>query len=300
MKVKTFFSIILIIVAVYFLVRTLITNWSLIPFSELYFNPKFLLLSFFFLYLNFIISVLGWQNILPTFNLRIDFSTAYWIMSTSQIAKYIPGGIWFTVSRMQLAGRANLREEPTAFSVVVETCLIFLTGIILLFLAMLKVGNIIDFKLLLPLLIVSILLLYPPFLRALANLAMTLLKRPKVYFNLPLKKVLTLCIFYFGVWFFQIVGFFFLIRSFYALPFKDFPTIALTYIASWIGGFVVIYAPGGIGIREGIMSFLLSKNILLGLAVGISIIARAWTSIYELIVFLTAQLLVKKKASLDF
>ena len=274
--------------------RTLLENWTQIPFDQLHLNITTIFISLLFLYFNFILSIFGWQKIITKFGQALNFRSAYWIMATSQISKYIPGGIWFTISRMQLADKKGLRSEVTAFSVIIETCLIFLTGIILMLISMITGAHLISLYLILPLLIISILFLYPPLLKIFADFMVKILKRPKVDLRLSFGDILMLSLFYFGVWISQIIGFFLLINSFYPVPVVNFPYIALTYISSWIGGFVVIYAPGGIGIREGIMSFLLSKILPVGLSVGFSVIARVWTIIYEVIVFATGQLLLKR------
>jgi hypothetical protein len=50
-------------------------------------------------------------------------------------------------------------------------------------------------------------------------------------------------------------------------------------------GFVVIFAPGGLGVREGMMTLLLRSFIPTPLAIAISFIARVWMTLFEIVVF---------------
>jgi uncharacterized membrane protein YbhN (UPF0104 family) len=58
-------------------------------------------------------------------------------------------------------------------------------------------------------------------------------------------------------------------------------------------GFVVIFAPGGLGVREGMMTLLLSSIIPTPLAIAISFVARVWMTLFEIVVFFIG-LLVRK------
>jgi hypothetical protein len=60
-------------------------------------------------------------------------------------------------------------------------------------------------------------------------------------------------------------------------------------------GFIVIFAPGGLGIREGMMTLLLSPLVPTPLAIAISFMQRVWMTIFEVIIFFVG-LVIKKKA----
>jgi len=52
---------------------------------------------------------------------------------------------------------------------------------------------------------------------------------------------------------------------------------------SYLGGFIVLFAPGGIGIREGIMVALLSPVTGVTLAVAISALHRVITMLFDIV-----------------
>ena len=292
---KKILTVIIVAVIFYFLIVNLIQNWQKIPFSSLRLNAANLAISFVFLFVNFGIFVQGWRALIHRLGHRISFGNALWIISSSQIAKYIPGGIWFAVGRVYLGKSEKIRGEVVAFSVVVETGLTFLAGILLVLLSFGVIGQKIlgNFLFIVPAFFLFLIALYPPFLSRLMNIALRIIKRPAVELNISYSSILVLSIYFLGLWVAQVIGFYFLINAIYPIPISKIFDLTVVYILSWMTGFVVIFAPGGLGVREGMMTLLLSPMLPAPLAIAISFIARVWMTLFEIAVFL-AGLLVRK------
>ena len=79
------------------------------------------------------------------------------------------------------------------------------------------------------------------------------------------------------------LGFYMLTCSIYPLPVSQFLYAAGIYGISCIIGILAIFAPSGIGVREGIMVLGLGLVMPSEYAVIISIISRLWMSVSELI-----------------
>ncbi len=291
-------SITIILIIFYFLITTLISNWQKIPFAELRFGPFSLLLSFVFLFIYFLMLALGWRNIVKELGGTIQFPKAFWIISTSQIAKYVPGGIWYTLGRVFLCKTEKIRGEIIVLSVILETCILMLTNLVLFLISLIFFR---DAAVLHPLLsvvfiVVLLIILYPPLLNWLLNVALKIMKRPLIKLEIKYLHMLRLCVYFFGVWLAQIIGFFLLINSIYPMSASQIFSLAAAYTLSWITGFIVLFAPGGLGVREGMMSLLLSSQLPLPLAIAMSFIARVWIIVFEVIMFFLG-LLVKRVVS---
>jgi len=293
-------SITIILIIFYFLITTLISNWQKIPFAELRFGPFSLLLSFVFLFIYFLMLTLGWKNIIKELGEIIRFPKAFWIISTSQIAKYVPGGIWYTLGRVYLCRTERIRGEIIVLSVILETCILMLTNLVLFLISLIFSK---DTAMLHPLLsmafiVVLLIILYPPLLNWLVNIALKILRRPLIKLEIKYLHMLKLSIYFFGVWLAQIIGFFLLINSIYPISASQIYSLAAAYTLSWIAGFIVLFAPGGLGVREGMMSLLLSSQLPLPLAIAMSFIARVWIIVFETIMFFLG-LLVRRAVSSD-
>lgn len=284
---KRIITVVIVLTIFYFLITNLISNWHKIPRNSLHFNLVSMLISMIFLFLNFLIFVDAWRKIIFALGDSIAFVNAFWIMSSSQLAKYVPGGIWFALGRIYLGKGDKLKPETIAISVIIETGLTLLVGIILFFLSLFFAtrSSISNFLFVVPIAVFFIIVLHPNLLNKLLNFSMHILKRKSISFNINYLRILCLSLYFFGLWIAQIIGFYFLINSIYPVHISKLPHLAGAYILSWMSGFIVIFAPGGLGVREGTMSLLLSSFIPFPLAIAISFLSRVWITIFELIIF---------------
>lgn len=288
-------TVALVCVIFYFLVRSLITNWTQIPFSEIRFNILYVVISFLCLAAYFSLLTRGWSSIVAELGSMVPYSKAFWIVSTSQIAKYVPGGIWYTVGRVYLARTEKVKEEIGILSVVFETFLLMLTNLIIF---LISINFISGETYLSPFLsvafiIVILILLYPPLLNMLLNLGLRMLKKPAVKLHARYLSILRISMYFFMLWLAQIAGYYFLINSLYPMGIAQLPNLTAAYTLSWITGFIVLFAPGGLGVREGMMTLLLSSILPLPLAIAISFITRVWITIFEVLIFF-AGLIVRR------
>jgi uncharacterized membrane protein YbhN (UPF0104 family) len=283
------FTVAIILIIFYFLIRHVVANWTEIPFDQLRFNAIHLIFAFLFLFIYFLLLTYGWSKIVAELDGKVPYGKAIYIMSTSQIAKYVPGGVWYTLGRVYLGKSAKIKEEIGMLSVVFETFLLMLTNLLIFLVAINFVRNepVLNPLISILLIVVILILLYPPLLNMLLNFTLRLLKRPSVTLKAKYTNILKLSAYFFGVWISQIIGFYLLINSVYPLSLSQIPSLAIAYTLSWITGFIVLFAPGGLGVREGMMSFLLTPILPSPLAVAMSFIARIWITSFEVIMFIT-------------
>ena len=280
-------SLIIILVIFYFLITKLMANWQKIPFADLRFDISNLIISFVFLSINFLIFVGVWTKIVNALGEDIRPGKAFWVISTSQMAKYVPGGIWYTLGRVYLCKMEKMNGEIVFLSVVIETCLITLTDIAIFLVATIFLRDLTIFNPLLSvvILIVLFILLYPPFLNRLVNFGLRILRRPKINLAISFLQMLKFSIYFLGIWVAQIIGFYFLINSIYPIDISKIVYIAASYTIAWFVGFIAPFAPGGLGVREGMMTLILSTIFPTPLAIAMSFIQRIWITIFEIAVF---------------
>ena len=75
-------------------------------------------------------------------------------------------------------------------------------------------------------------------------------------------------------------GFCFVIILFSFLFYID---VTLITISAFIGGFIAVFAPGGLGVREGVMVSMLTPHVGLAAAFSISILHRIISILFDLI-----------------
>lgn len=294
--IKKILSILVILVIFIFLVKNLILNWSKIPFDDLHFNALFLLISFLALIVHFMSYSKSWQEIMRALGSSISFTQSFWMIATTQIAKYVPGRVWYMVGRVYIGKKEKMSGESLAVSMILETCLLLISSSIIFLFSTIVVGkySFINLSICIILLIVAIVILNPQILSRVINFFLKIFKKPRIKLTVSYLQILKLSIYFFGLWFAQIIGFYFLINAVYPISISKIFTLSAAYTLSWISGFIILFAPGGLGVREGMMTLLLSPILPTPLAIAISFIARVWITIFEIVIFFVG-LLIKNR-----
>lgn len=275
----------IVLLSFYFLITRLIRDWHSIPFSKLRFNPFLIILSYVILLLiHFPLGAFAWTLILGGLGEKLPSLRALAIITITQLGKYAPGKVWFTIGRMSLAARDRIPEAKTLISVVIETGLLFLASTLLFAIALLFLPRaFIPRGIYFSFLIVPLILLvtYPPIFNRLLKLLLPLFKQKAFSFQLRYPKLLMILSIYILDWFFQGLGCYALINSFYHLEIDKLPILLGGYSISWILGFIILIAPAGLGIREGIYTFILKLVMPQPIAIISALITRVWMSTGE-------------------
>ena len=89
-------------------------------------------------------------------------------------------------------------------------------------------------------------------------------------------------------WVLLSLSFALLVISVTSLGWRDVPELSQVFLTSYIVGFVSLVTPGGLGIREGIMTLMLTPLAGAGPAAALAILSRLWVTVTEVIALLPA------------
>ncbi|MGQ9707255.1 MAG: lysylphosphatidylglycerol synthase domain-containing protein [bacterium] len=278
-------GIAIVILSFYFLINRLLRDWQQIPFSRLHFNPVLLILSYIILlFLHFPFGGYGWKLILLGFGKKLPLMRSTAIITLTQLGKYVPGKVWFTLGRMSFAKRDGIPEAITMTSVVIETGFLLLAAIFLFAIAIILLPRSVVPRaaycsfLLAP---CTLIITYPPILNRILKPLLKWFKQPPFVLQLSYTQLLLILCVYLLDWLVQGIGCFILINSFYPLPLSRLPILLGGYSISWILGFIILIAPAGLGIREGIYTFILKLVMPQPIAIMSALITRIWMSTAE-------------------
>ncbi|MEO0085003.1 MAG: lysylphosphatidylglycerol synthase domain-containing protein [candidate division WOR-3 bacterium] len=287
--------------ALYFLITRLIRDWSQIPFDRLHFNALLLAASYLILLLlHFPLGAICWRLLLRGMGENLSALRCMAIMTVTQLGKYAPGKVWFTLGRMSLAKREGVSEDKTLVSVAIETGFLLLAAILLFAIAvavLLIKGAAVPpaayaVFALIPLCLVVV---YPPVLNRLLRFLLPRLRRPVFALNLSYPRLLGLLGCYTLDWLVQGLGCYVLINSFYPLAATHLPVLLGAYSISWILGFIFLIAPAGLGIREGIYTWILKLAMPETVAIISALITRVWMTTSEVIMALSCLPLLRRQ-----
>ncbi len=291
-RIRQAISFVIVLFLIYLMGRILIRNWRDIPFSELHLNWIWLILSYFCLFLSFILSTIIWIKLLKGLSVDISLFKALRSIALSQVGRYAPGRIWAFVGRTELGKNESIPRTASSLGLILETELQIISSSLVFLIAFAfsykhwGASFSKSLYLVLCLIPVEILLLNPKITNALVRPLFRLFKKDLPEVNLNYGLLLYLAFLYAISWCIGGFGFFLLAKGVYPIGWNLCLPIAGAYPAAWLVGFLSLITPSGIGIREGALVVLLSPLLSAPMAVALSLLARVWTTTYEGICFL--------------
>jgi uncharacterized membrane protein YbhN (UPF0104 family) len=291
-RVKLILKYGILFLILFFLVAHIIKNWHTLDEFTYDVQWTYLGLSILSLMASLIFLPLALKSIVRLLKYEISLKRMCMILFYSQIAKYLPGGIWGYVGRVYLYKREGMNGRDATACVFLETMLVFISGIFVFCVSLFFWGEI-------PLvawmpnryineigigaLVILSLLVHPRVINFLWGLMPEKFGKDKLqlkyaYFSI-FRPVLLLLPFWAGVG----GGFWLLIRSFYPMDLYLLPMAAGAYVLAWIMGFLAFFTPGGLGAREAVL--VLSLNLYLPISISTisAVFARLWWIAGELI-----------------
>ncbi|MEA3445429.1 MAG: lysylphosphatidylglycerol synthase domain-containing protein [Bacteroidota bacterium] len=266
-------------------------------------SPGNLIISFIILFIGFLFDNLSWHRTLRAMGKPISFKNAIISGGLSVFGKYIPGKVWTIAGRSAyVAKEYNYNEKETVNISLQAEIISIWTGFILGSFALFLLENpgiMLVFSLGMVVFLGLVILWDLP--HALFTRLLKLIFKKE--FNFPLielKQVLIIMPWFIIKWFLFGFSFWFLSKG---LAIIDFPWyLGMCFPLAGTIGIISIIMPGGIGVREGIISWYLS-SIGLGIAISatIGVASRLWFLSGELFIFLLSIIMrfTKKRSSDD-
>ena len=230
---------------------------------------------------------LRWGLTLRTMKVPIGWWTSVRIWFLSQAGRYLPGGVWSYVGRFYLS-RAEMTKEAIFGSIVLETGLRVVSEVLIFVLSLFfwtDTGFISSRMLLLVISGVAggLLLLHPAVLERLSKTS--LLRRAGLGpIDVPVRyrTILVLLLPYYLLTVVVVgVAFHLLVAALYPVPVRLLPALTGSFAAAVVLGFLVPVTPNGWGVREGVLTFLLSQAVPSSVAIVIAVVARIWLGVGE-------------------
>jgi len=299
-SVKKTLSILIVLIIFFILARILYLNIETLLRYEWHFKYPFLFASFLLLTLNYSIAAYVWTLILKMLGWNINFAQSFRITYLSAAGKYIPGRIWTYVSQIYLADKVGLPRRLTLVSMVLM--LVTYNGIAMLFFisTLLLWENIPKGLVFILIPLFSLLLLFvlhPKVLSKTVDFFLRFFKREKLELKVSYKNMLFLL----GLLILDRVIFstfaYLFINSFLTLDSISVIKFSGIFSVAVFLGMITFIAPAGLGVREGVQSYLMSLFIPISTAILIPLVIRICMTLGELVCFLIA--LKIKKTEVD-
>jgi uncharacterized membrane protein YbhN (UPF0104 family) len=231
---------------------------------------------------------LRWGFTLHAMGVSIGLWSAAKIWFLSQAGRHAPGGIWNYVARFYL-GRTEIPDGTVITSMILETGLRVVSEILVFLLSIpfwpqrkfltpnalfLVAGSV----------ALGLALLHPNLLERFANLWIKYRVSLKVVDFSGFRWVTTFGLLIYYMLSVAIVGvaFFIFVSALYPVSISLLPHLTGSLAASVVFGFLAPLVPNGLGVREGILTFLLAQILPIPVSIVIAIASRIWLTVGEI------------------
>lgn len=261
-------------------------------------NIPILLLSIVFFQLYFVLRGFMWQKILEEKGHKLYFRKTLFLWGFSEFKRYAPGNIWSFLGRIVYFSKLDINNKTVVKSLFYESQFIVISG----FLVSLFSLNFLFTNLSLssfkysiftqPLIVIAVAVLTLGFVFNKKLIDKQFFPNFKPLSVFYLLFISSLSLFCFGMATYFVGASIFFLNPYYFLDFSGFFVFALLI------GYLSLITPMGLGVREGVITLVLSKTAGLLQASVISIFARLVFIFSEIIFLVFAWLIYKTKSKL--
>jgi uncharacterized membrane protein YbhN (UPF0104 family) len=277
-----YIKIMIVAVVLFFFVRYLYKNWSLVSQYQWKFQYELLAISLLLVIFNFIFLIEVWRKLLSALGYTLGFKKAFKIWFYSSMGKYIPGKLWSIMGMVYLCEKEGIPKGATLTSAILNQAFNMVGGLILVaILSGRKLFGHLPTTFYLVFGLILIISLYPSLMEKLLNFFLRIMKKEKLKIKLSFRQNLGLVSLYMIAWIVYGLAFSIFIKSLASYSFNLFPFITAIFAFSYIVGFLSVFVPGGIGVREGLMTLYLSGFFPPPVATLISLLSRLWLTAAE-------------------
>lgn len=288
-----FLGSLLVALLIFYVFYSILKNIHILKSYHWQVNFFLLVSGIFILLISNSVATLVWKGIVQSLGRNLTYSESFYVWILSRLGRYIPGKVWMIAGRVALTQKVD--KKVILLSVGIEILLDILAAITLAILTFpvlrIRDGIITPPPWTVPILLITIFVFLNPKSVRWFITKYTSLEPSEVAFNIiQLGKFYLVLL---GLWVLRMGGHWFVIKGF---------GISLGYLKlvgafslSWIIGLFSPFAPGGLGVREGLITFLLANVTTPGISGIVALATRMSSTIQDLLLGVPAWFLYTKR-----
>jgi len=292
--IKLALKIAVISIILFFLGRSVISNWEKVRTYDWSFNPILMAVSCMIFCLAYTLLPWIWRKLLYYMGYKISYGDAWDIFYIGNLGRYIPGKIW------TIAGMAYMAEKVGIPATIVGTSVVFANAyslvssfvFFILFLILQETHSTSGgFLWLLPVFfIIVVVFIFPHNMERLLNVVLKKFGKNRVKIGITTLTALKIVAFYLVSGTLFGGAFWIFVTAFVGWGLINPVFAASAYIIAYWIGFLAFFVPGGIGVREGILGLLFMGVVPAGVLIIIAGLSRLAITVIEILFVIIALL----------
>jgi uncharacterized membrane protein YbhN (UPF0104 family) len=287
---------------VWFFYKEFKENWESVRAFHLEMNWKYLVLGIFMMIANYLCATLSWHIGINYFDnhKKLKFTQSIALVNISQLGKYIPGKFWSYIIQIYWLASKGVPKTTVLYINVTNALLSILASLLMgcLLLMMLPDWNHLRIEILIfigLLLVINLVLFNKNFLRFFANMFSRISKQKVSFHQLSTRRIISMqLISIVGAFFWALAGCFISLSIGFNLDDLRIFFISSAMLLGDVIGFLILIAPGGLGVREGTMFLILKGVGIIQLALIFPIVVRLLSIVTDLIMGIVSALIISR------
>lgn len=240
-----------------------------------------LLASFLYVFL----TMLSWRSLLNDLGQSVPPRAAGGIFFTSQVAKYLPGGVWNVIAAAEVGVEYKIARRRSVTVLIVSMLVSVLTGLLLAVFALVfgpsDLGRSYGWTAAaIPLFVV---LLAPPVMNRIVALLLRVARREPLERGLTWRGLASSAAWALAAWVVAGVQVWVLLTGLgMPLGVRTFLLATGGYALAWTVGFLIFFVPAGIGVREVVLGAVLAGFLDGGSVLAVVLLSRVFATIADI------------------
>jgi len=263
-------------------------NWSQVKDTSFAFRPLHLVLSTLLFVLSYLTQIWAWYLITVKLGIAISIRETFESWFYSQLGKYLPGKVWVLLGRYYFYEAKGKSRGKISIALYLEVLTVLLAAGLLSAIGTVSFreansfgsGTGIGWMFLFFLFV--FLSVYPKFLQKILNWILILFRKEPVMLSISYRDILWILLICILSWIIGGIGFWIFVDSVFAISSQHILFLTGALALSSILGLIALFAPSGLGVREGALVYLLSFMMPGPVAVVISTLTRIWMTLIEI------------------
>lgn len=271
-----------------FLGKMVWENWSQVKDAPFTFRPFPFVLSILFYALSYFIQLWAWYFITMKMDIALPYQETLGNWFYSQLGKYLPGKVWIFLGRFHFYQSKGKSKKAISIALYFETLTAIVAAGFISFITLIffkgtrQVYSGIPFWWLIFPFIFAFVFLHPRVLQKILNWVFMKFKRESISLSVSYSDILCVLFICILSWLVGGGGFYLFIDSVFPIPSTHILFLTGALAISSTLGLIAIFAPSGLGVREGALVYLLSFMMVTPVAVIVSIVTRIWMTLIEI------------------
>ncbi|MBW3660228.1 MAG: flippase-like domain-containing protein [Gemmatimonadetes bacterium] len=230
--------------------------------------------------------VVLWRHVLEALGARLSLADAHRVWYLGNLGRYVPGKVLQLAGTAYLARARGVSPVLAVAATMVAQLFVLGTGFAVAAATLPEAAGRIAW--LEPVSLAAaaaiLLVLLTPLFDRLYRAALKVVRRPEYHVEVPWTIRLALTAGYAGLWLAFGIAFWLFVGAVVEPGPDAFWPVVGTWAIGYMAGWMVVFVPGGLGVREGVYAALLALYIPPTIAVATAVLARVWSTTIELAV----------------